>query len=223
MVTDWAVMVGQGGLYLNFYGPGTVHVPLPEGDTLTLRQSTQYPLDGTVMVGVEVGQPLDLTLHLRIPAWSHKTVVRVNGTAVDGVRAGSYLALTRTWHTDDRIELNFDMGLHFWLGERECAGKVSIYRGPLLLAYDQRYNAFDPAELPTLNVQRLNPTLEGWEGPLAPWLLVRVTGHDGTPLMLCDFANAGMVGTEYRSWLPVAGATPMLESGVPVWAARATA
>ena len=33
-----------------------------------------------------------------------------------------------------------DFSPHFWPGERECQGLVSIYRGPLLLAYDQRYN-----------------------------------------------------------------------------------
>jgi hypothetical protein len=59
-----------------------------------------------------------------------------------------------------------------------------------------------------------------WEQPLAPWLLLRFEAQDGSPLFLCDFANAGMTGTEYRSWLPVTQsfvAAPSRDQ--PVWTA----
>jgi hypothetical protein len=126
--------------------------------------------------------------------------------------------LTRTWRDGDRIEVELDMALHFWQGERECAGKVAIYRGPILLAYDQRYNAFDPAQLPALALSRLTYTSEAWEGSLPPWLLLRFEGEEGASLVLCDFANAGMAGTEYRSWLPMAQADDVVvASGAPQW------
>jgi DUF1680 family protein len=223
MLADWALMVGKDGLYLNFYGPGVITAPLPNGALLTLAQTTAYPVQGKVTIIVGLAQASAFTLHLRIPGWSQANTVAVNGETVEGVHAGEYLPLTRTWRDGDRIEVELDMTLHFWQGERESAGKVALYHGPILLAYDQRYNAFDPAELPVLDLSRLTYAAVAWQGPMPPWLLLRFDGAcfdgvGGAPLLLCDFANAGMVGTEYHSWLPVAEGTKVtVASGTPQW------
>jgi DUF1680 family protein len=223
MIADWALMMGEDGFYLNFYGPGTITAPLAQGGVLRLAQTTEYPLQGQVTIEIGLAQEADLTLHLRIPSWSQQTKVMVNGSPVDGVTPGSYLALVRRWQNGDRIEVALDMGLHFWFGERESAGKASIYRGPILLAYDQRYNSIDPADIPTMALRHLTYTEVPWSQPLAPWLLLRFQGQDGSPLLLCDFANAGMTGTEYRSWLPVVESLPAAPSRQKaVWTARLT-
>jgi hypothetical protein len=47
-----------------------------------------------------------------------------------------------------------------------------------------------------------------WEATLPPWLLVKVPTGDGRSVALCDFANAGVTGRPYRSWLPVVGGKP---------------
>ena len=52
------------------------------------------------------------------------------------VKPGEYLVLDRTWKRGDTVDIQFDFVLRFWRGEREYEGKTSIYRGPLLLAYD---------------------------------------------------------------------------------------
>ena len=54
------------------------------------------------------------------------------------------------------------MALRTWIGEREAAGKVSLYRGPLLLAYDRRFNALDPDDLPALDPDRLDADRDAW-------------------------------------------------------------
>ncbi|GIV20453.1 MAG: hypothetical protein KatS3mg023_2204 [Armatimonadota bacterium] len=99
--------------------------------------------------------------------------------------------------------LRLDFRLHAWLGEREQAGKVSLYRGPILLAYDQRFNAMDPDEVPTLSLSSLRYAEEQKTETPPPLLLLRFTGTDGRALRLCDFASAGAAGTVYRSWLPM--------------------
>ena len=108
-----------------------------------------------------------------------------------------------------------------------------MYRGPLLLAYDQRLNALDPGPLlldyqqrvnrldpgalPVLTAGRLGPhgiavtparaPRAAEDGQHAPLLTLCVPTDRGD-LVLCDFASAGAAGTPYLSWLPFAGQEP---------------
>jgi len=146
---------------------------------------------------------------LRIPGWSDTTSVQVNGEAVAGAVPGSYLTIDRTWKEGDVIDLALDMALHTWVGDEEADGKVSLYFGPLLLAFDQKYNACDTNAIPALDYERLGfERCENAGGWFPPIVLFRFTATDGTPLSLCDFASAGAYGTSYASWLPVVNAPP---------------
>lgn len=225
ILSDWAVMQGPAGLFLNYYGLSEVALDLDDGASLTLHQETDYPASGHILVTVTPSRPVNLTLHLRIPAWSERTTVAVNGQPVDGAKPGAYLALRRLWVEGDSVELSLDMGPHVWPGDSECAGLTSIYHGPVLLAYDPRFNrdlqaqaapvAFgaDPwkttgAELqvPLLDASSLALAPVLWAGWLPPAILFEVQAADGRAVRLCDFASAGRTGTLYRSWIPVVGA-----------------
>jgi hypothetical protein len=226
MLSDWAVMTDENGLYLNYYGPSEFRVKLENGIALTLHEETGYPVSGRVALRVTAQEPVETTLHLRIPTWSRRTRVRVNGAPVEDVAPGTYLALARRWEGETMVTLELDMRLHGWQGDRECAGLTSIYRGPLLLAYDQRYNrdrtttnpndgepriyGDDPwtttgasLDVPTLDATSLRPRIVAWDGWLPPLLLIEVETAGGETVRLCDFAGAGTGGTLYRSWLPV--------------------
>lgn len=207
MISDWALMAADEGIVLNWYGPGSMSAPLREGK-LTLRQETKYPRDNQVRLTIELDQPVSFALRLRIPYWSKKTQVRLNGEAVPNVAAGQYLALDRLWRSGDQIEIDFDFTLQFWVGERECEGKVSIYRGPILLTYDRRYNTIDPDQIPPLDARELDGEVITSDQWLPPMLLMEFKGSDGRALRLCDFASAGLGGSPYRSWLDVRSCTP---------------
>ena len=94
----------------------------------------------------------------------------------------------------------------FWVGERECANKVSIYRGPILLTYDRRFNAMDPDQIPTLDAANLSERVVQSEAFVTPMLLVEYAVPDGKKVALCDFASAGADGSPYKSWLLVRNA-----------------
>jgi DUF1680 family protein len=203
MIGDWALMASGDGLLLNWYGPSTITARLASGTAVTLTQETDYPRDNQVRLRVAPGKPADFALKLRIPYWSRTMRVKLNGKQVNGVTAGSYLVLDRRWKHGDIVDIEFDFSLHFWAGERECANKVSIYRGPILLTYDRRFNEME--DVPALDASALSGKLVPPGDWLPPMLLVEFTASNGRTVRLCDFASAGVGGSPYRSWLEVKG------------------
>ena len=228
LLSAWAVMVGGNGVTLNYYGPSTFTVSLGDGVDLALVQETDYPAGGAVRIAVSVSQTADFALRLRIPAWSGRTTCSVNGEAVAGVDAGSYLTLARAWASGDVVELELDIGIRRWEGQRECEGLTSLYRGPVLLAFDPRYNRAISREgglaapdagvgekpwdvtgrevaVPAIAAGSIGEVPAVWHDWLPPMLLFDAETVNGDPLRLCGFASAGQTGTIYRSWLKVIG------------------
>lgn len=207
LVSDWAVVRDADGLRVNWYGPGTVTADTPGGVRVKLTQDTDYPRDGRVRLSVEPAQATRFPLRLRVPYWSAATRVAVNGAPVEAPKPGTYLALDRLWQPGDRVELALDFSPHFWAGERECKGKVSAYRGPVLLTWDRRFNDTAPADVPALAAGVFPGKVVGWPGSNKPLLLLELPASGGGVVRLCDFASAGQAGSPYRSWLPVTGVT----------------
>lgn len=131
LISEWGLMRDATGLALNWYGPSTFETTVME-TPVTLTQTTDYPRDGRIELAVEPRSPVAFNLKLRIPHWSAKTKVTINGEAV-AATPGTYLSLDRKWHPGDRVSIEIDMSPRYWVGERECAGKTSVYRGPVLL------------------------------------------------------------------------------------------
>jgi hypothetical protein len=198
-------MQGEGDdIVLNYYGPSTFDVALSDGNVARLHQETDYPRTGRVRITMMVVEPVRFALSLRIPAWSEGTRVELNGKAVDGVEPGKYLVLDRTWHSLDIITLQMNMGLRSLEGQREAKGKVSLYRGPLLLAYDRRFNTSAIKEITLSDVEALEADPVPWmDSDPAPWLLLELQDGNGDEFTLCDFATAGMAGTPYVTWFPL--------------------
>jgi DUF1680 family protein len=231
MISDWAVQQNGAGVFLNYYGPGNLLLPVRRGVSLELVQETRYPLEPRLRLLVNPTSPSDFTLHLRIPGWSVHTRLSLNGEVLPEPVPGDYTALKRIWQSGDSLEIEFDFSPRFWQGERECAGMTSIYRGPLLLALDQRYNhhlyrSSAPSRLlmdagkvyppwgadiwklnafflpvPPIKFDHLHLSPAAWDDWLPPNLLFSVPLRDGRRAFLCDYASAGQTGSLYRSWL----------------------
>ncbi len=225
LLSEWAVLRSSDGIVLNYYGPGAVTIPVASGQKVRIEQTTKYPADGVVQVRLVMERPETMTLRLRIPAWSERSSVSVNGVK-QSVKAGAYLAVRREWKTGDAIDIAFDMSPHFWAGERELDGRGSIYYGPLLLAFDPTYNSIDLDNVPELDAARVKLTnaAPGAPGEFKPWVLFGVEAQGGT-IHLCDFATAGAYGNPYRTWFLMKGLPPpaAFDPRRPVWAMRPAA
>ena len=213
MLSEWAVMQTPDGLAINAYEPGTVALTLADGKKLRVETASKYPLEGQIALTIVPEQPAELVLRLRVPAWASLATVRVNRQPIPDVKPGTYCEIQRTWAAGDRVELAIPLALRVGAGDNEAYGRVSIYRGPLLLAYDQRYNSFDDEALGQVDLARLSqakPVASQASSPpsLRPWLLVDVPLTEGKTVRLCDFASAGACGSHYRSWLAATKVPP---------------
>jgi DUF1680 family protein len=217
MLSEWAVMTASDGIALNWYGPSEFTVRTPSGRRVKLVQESDYPtIGGEVRLTVAPESAERFALRLRIPGWSRHTEVEVNGKAQQSVSPGTCLTLDRNWTPGDRIALQLDMSPRLWVGEREAAGRVSLYRGPVLLAYDPRFDVYDPTHLPTIDVTRPPVGSVGavperratQTARLQALMRLQFVTTDGGRIWLCDFASAGAGGNPYVSWLPASGMTP---------------
>jgi DUF1680 family protein len=220
LLTEWAALRAAGGIVLNYYGPGAIAIPTANGQRLSLVQRTRYPAEGNIEITLGMAKPEAFVLYLRIPAWSAKTGVKVNGASA-AASPGAYLRVEREWKSGDTISLQFDMSPHYWMGEREVDGKASVYFGPLLLAFDPTYNSVTPDEIPEFDARQLALKPARAEGEYAPLVLFEASAANGTTLRLCDFATAGVYGNVYRTWLPMRNLQPRpFDRQRPVWANR---
>jgi DUF1680 family protein len=208
MLSEWGIMTDDEGIIVNYYGPVEIDLHLSDDTNVRLIQKTDYPVDGRISLTISPQQERDFSLRLRIPYWSKETTVNVNGSSVKPVCAGSYLSIDRTWGKNDEVEVELDMSLRCEPGERDREGQISIYRGPILLAYDQHFNTMDPDDVPALDITQLDATPAEIHGQFQPIILLKLKAADGNPVYLCDFATAGAYGTQYRSWLPAVNPGP---------------
>ena len=134
---------GESAIF-NFYASSSESVYLPKlKERVAFDIYTIYPSEGNVRIVNHTVKQMPFTVKFRIPAWSQKTVLKVNGKPVDGVKAGSYYALTRTWTIGDVVEIFFDMTVRAHVMNNH----VAFTRGPIALARDTRFNDGDINEV----------------------------------------------------------------------------
>lgn len=213
MVSEWAVLRGADhALHLNYLGPMTATVPDPEGGTITIKTESNYPAEGRIKVTVTRSEvrKATLTVQVRVPSWAQEVVCRQRETEMTLQNDGKSPILLIVGPNKESNELTLDIPLPIrtWLGDGAQLGKVSIYRGPLLLAFDQRDNEYDVPDLAALDFKALETTTQITSFAYASLVALRFDTANGKAAVLRDFATSGATGTEYASWLPVTNAPP---------------
>lgn len=203
-----AVMESDRGPVVNLYNAARAELSTPQGDSLSLRIETDFPLSDRVLVRVDPHAASLFTLSLRIPSWSERTVVKVNGKKVRSVEPGAYLSLERTWEPGDRVELAFDMRCRLLDAPRGSnrAGDSfqALVWGPIVLARDENIDPDydEPVRVVAgkdrvVRVKRVAPTLASTR------LEFEVPTDDG-PIRMTDYASVnGWEGAHICTWLPV--------------------
>ena len=143
IVTELPTMVfyrTQTGLAVNLYTAGQAKLSV-KNVPLTIRQETDYPNSGRVLLHLEPARPMIFPLQLRIPAWAHGANVTINGQVAKGEpKAGSFFELKREWKPGDQVALELPMPWRLVKGRQRQAGRVAVMRGPQLFCLNPEQN-----------------------------------------------------------------------------------
>ncbi|HSK09104.1 MAG TPA: beta-L-arabinofuranosidase domain-containing protein [Vicinamibacterales bacterium] len=138
-------------VYVNLYAQGSAKVKA-HGTDVEIRQATEYPWKGDIVVEIAPARPVDFTLNLRIPGWAlnrpvpsdlytyteaaaDAPVLTVNGEDVPLDIQKGYAAVRRTWTAGDRVRLTLPMPVRRVVAHEAVEadrGRVAVERGPLV-------------------------------------------------------------------------------------------
>ena len=116
---------------VNLYTESRTRVDMG-GVAVAIRQETDYPTSGRVLVHVDPARPAEFSVRLRIPRWCADATVRVNDEPPVAARPreDGFHVIARRWQEGDRIALDLPMRWRFVKGRVGQAGRVAVMRGP---------------------------------------------------------------------------------------------
>lgn len=227
LVGHMALMKNENGVVLNLYSDCDMETQTPEGNKLKLSLTGGYPRCGEIRIKLALRKREAFALSLRIPTWSVKTALSINGEAV-AVTAG-YTTVNRIWKNGDEILLSLDMRTELYRPDswgrdvirngqkvievREDPNDQNFFalrRGPLMLARDAEIkgNNFDPVPmLIDADGYAIAELCEPEEVDFETVCVVKVTLANGEKMTLVDFSSAGKTWDErslHEVWMPLA-------------------
>ncbi len=167
----------DGGLAVIAYAPCVVRTTI-QGKPVTVEVDTAYPFQDDVSIRVTTAEPLTFPIHIRLPEWAERVVVRNRDAEVGsddstGVlrsdygpnvkmgtsfKGGVYVDHVRRWSGTKTTIVDIKTPPRLYEGVN---GSVAIQRGPLVFAL--------PIEAEWKKV-RDNPQFADWEVyPKSPW------------------------------------------------------
>ena len=203
-----AVMQCKDGPVVNLYNAGTATARTASGGEVRLvAEGGLLDANGWRM-SVSPSRAESFTVYFRIPAWSERTKVSVNGEDVREVAPGRYLELSRLWRKGDVVSVAFDFKAKRLMAphgaNRAGDGYQAVVWGPIVLARDENV---DPAysnpvtvkadAAGNVDVERIAPRHPGHR------LEFRVPTDTGD-ITMCDYASVdGWTGKHIQTWLPL--------------------
>lgn len=202
-----AYMGSKNGVYVNLYenGSGKVYVPAINREVVLKVSDVDFGAKNfKAKIKLEMSKGIhDFELNLRVPSWSKKTSICVNGQVVATPKAGVYAVLNRDWKNGDEIEINFDSRA-FVVRDPSNKSFLAVRRGPYVYALDKRFDgsSFDKPARFSLDgdfIENAEPVKIA--GAVAA---LKIKLADGSTRTFVDYPSAGTTWdntSEYRVWI----------------------
>ena len=219
-IGSYAYTAGENALFAHLYLEGTVDSGL--GWALTCE--TGYPHGGEVRYTYH-GPEQETTLALRIPGWSRRTSLQVNGQEADlsALTKEGYAYLNRAFREGDQITLTLDMAPQWVTASAKVpalSNRAAVQRGPLVYCAEGVDNGGQVLGLSfaregTLTQEPFDPkllggvapvTAQGWRqrepGALYAYGMASLEPAQIRLVPYYAWGNRGL--TQMRVWLPIA-------------------
>ncbi|GAE85913.1 glycosyl hydrolase [Bacteroides reticulotermitis JCM 10512] len=149
-------------VYVNLFMSNTSDVKVG-GKAVSLEQTTKYPWNGDITIGVNKNAAGQFALKIRIPGWVQNQVVpsdlyaysdgkrlgysiKVNGETVKSELKDGYFSIDRRWKKGDKVEVHFDMEARTVKANNKVEadrGRIAVERGPIVYCAEWPDNEFD--------------------------------------------------------------------------------
>lgn len=195
LVPLMSVMRDDEGIKFNLYPNGSV-----ECDDFRADIRSAYPVDGNVEIVIACDT--NKAIKLRIPYFSNKTLIEVNGEAAQYTLQNGYAVIDRSWSKGDIINIKFDVNPRMLKGmknpeDSDSEKHIAFMYGPLVLARDERISAVGNA---VKFGDELSFTLADKSNIDAMCRIDINTGKE--TVRMIDYASAGKVwGKAMEAWL----------------------
>jgi DUF1680 family protein len=130
----YVVAADDASVVLHQYISGSFEARIAAG-TVALDVEAGLPWTGSVRITVNGPPGAPWTLTLRVPAWSPRARVAVNGADARDQPKDGWLRITRDWQQGDVVTLDLDMEVRVVTADPRvdtARGAVALERGPLV-------------------------------------------------------------------------------------------
>ena len=138
-------------LYVNLFMNNSATVDL-NGERINLEQTTDYPWNGKIAIGIYPVKKKIFSMMIRIPGWANNKVVpsdlyhfkyvnqsailiKVNGKNFKYDLKNGYAVISREWNKGDQLTIDFPMPVREIIANesvKDDNGKVALQRGPVV-------------------------------------------------------------------------------------------
>lgn len=113
------------------------------GRNIVLHQQTNYPWDGTIRIEVELEEPAEFGLNLRIPGWCRAACLTIAGEEIPLDLRKGYARVMRRWQSGESLVLQLDMPVERVYAHpsvRDDVSRVALRSGPVVYCLEATDN-----------------------------------------------------------------------------------
>lgn len=202
-----AVTNSERGPVINLFNAADVNTTTPNGEALGLKIETDFPQSGKIIIHVNPEKAEKFAVQVRIPEWSQKNRVRVNGKRLKVV-PGQYAVIEREWKAGDRIDIEFEMIARLIDAPKGSTEGSENYQavtwGPIVLARDENidpaYNQPVKIKANKRGVVKVTKTTPSRSDARMEFIVPTVNGN----IRMVDYASVNCwEGSHICTWLPL--------------------